>query len=124
MQLTTRLIKVLKAFFCSGNVEGSSGQMAGSALWLVCRCLQGTQNKREALVQLGESGLIEDFLREGQLDPQAEKAIAMLLYFIAKNHENRTHLIAVILQNEHRFEQPEAIKHLLATLREATTASF
>jgi hypothetical protein len=122
--LTRDLILSLQAYFRRTDQKGYSGQLASSALWLVCKCLQGTCNKRTALARLGESGLIEDFLQEGQPDSQAEKAIAMLLYFISKHLENRTAVVSILLKNQQKFRQPEAIRYLLSTLKEASTAAL
>jgi hypothetical protein len=83
--LTCGLILAFKHFFSCWNGDLKSGGLASSALWLICKCLQGTEDKRAALVMLGESGLISDFLRAGELEAQSEKPIAMLLYFISKH---------------------------------------
>jgi len=87
--LTSEMIRAFKTYISLRKGERSSGDLVGSALWLICRCLHGTGDKRSALLGLGESGLLQDFLREGRLESQAEKAIAMLLYFINKHVDNR-----------------------------------
>lgn len=118
--LTPQLLKALKGYF---GGEGSK-ELGASALWLVCRCLQGCGDKQTALGRLWESGLVEDFLREVRMEPQAEKAVAMLFYFISKHQKNRCPLATVLLTYEHRFYHPEAIKYVLATLREAGVDSL
>ena len=41
--------------------------------------------KKAALEELARSGLVYELLHEGELDAVGEKAISMLLYYIAKN---------------------------------------
>lgn len=42
----------------------------------------------------------------------------MLLYFIAKNKADTTQLAITILTNSHKFHQADAIKHILAILKD------
>ena len=56
--LTSEMIHAFKTYFSLRKGEGSSGDLVGSTLWLICKCLKGTGDKRSALLRLGESGLL------------------------------------------------------------------
>lgn len=91
----------------------------GGVLWLVCKGIQGSSDKKIALQRLAESGLVRDFLERGDLDWQGEKTIAMLLYFTSKQPENREAVISLMLEHQGKFKHPEGINYVLATLTEA-----
>ena len=119
--LTSELILAFKGQFQEGRGEGG---LVGDALWLICKCLQGTSDKKRALMRLGESGLLVDLLMEGRLEGQVEKVFAMLLYFISKHAHDRIGIASVLLINEDKFRQPEAIRYVLSTLQEAAVVNI
>jgi hypothetical protein len=106
-------------FFRESHPINCGGGLLGNVLWLVCKGIQGSSDKRAALQRLAESGLIRDFLEHGELDWQGEKAIAMLLYFTSKQPENREAVLSLMLEHQGKFKHPEGVNYVLATLKEA-----
>lgn len=88
-----------RTFFRESHPINCGGGFLSSVLWLVCKGIQGSSDKRAALQQLAKSGVIRDFLERGDLDWQGEKAIAMLLYFTSKQPENREEVISLMLEH-------------------------
>lgn len=83
--MNSALLQGVRGYFKENGQAMRSGTLVSSTLWFVCKCLQGMRQKRAALEELGRSGLVYEFLKEGELDAVGEKAISMLLYYIAKN---------------------------------------
>jgi hypothetical protein len=109
----------MQVYFQEDTNAIHSPQLVSNTLWLVCKCLQGTHNKRAALVELGNSRLIMQFLEEGQLDLVGEKAICMLLYYISKNQQNKDYIAIKLLEQVEKFQSLDSFKHILATLEDA-----
>ena len=117
--MNSRLLEAVRGYFKENRQAMRSGTLVSSTLWFVCKCLQGMGKKKAALEELARSGLVYELLKEGELDAVGEKAISMLLYYIAKNYRSKLFIARLVLQHLHRFTQAVSIKHMVALLEEA-----
>lgn len=95
-----------------------SPHFTSSILWLICKGLHSHHNKRNILGELDKCQLITCILDSACLDQLGQRALTLLLYYICKNKVDGSEIAIKILERSHKFKESEAIRHILAILKD------